>query len=705
VKTRKLLKLILTNFKCYENFQVDLAGGLVLLRGNNGLGKSAVLEALEFLLTADLSGARERAAGLRGNDHLAEFIRRGHNSCTVRLTFEGGFAQVMLRRKRDKKTGKIHVSFDSRGTDVYPDDGATTATQKLKQIERLLSPAIELLRINAFIDLSTRERRQSLTSVLPELDITRDDASTDITMLALKRLGEAPAGDLDIEYVLSVWADGMPFEAARSRMVDAAKFRVSELTQRERDLEGADRTEIERRKTRLAEIFGSLPAKKVERDEALPRKSAYDKALGAARQIRIRFQKLKERIESLQQKEQVPDPEPPQGKSGDELSGELDQLIAERLPESNHETWKDDFRHKQAQFDNLSAERHANLRMMQDRFEIAKAGKCPTCGQVYRMDIGELKAEITSLEREASDIDTVRHKFREQNQEMLQVEINMRAAYDRERNHKKDLQIIQDAREAAKAERLEAEAELNELKIPDVENLKGLAAQTAEQIEKLNEEIGTLEREQQSLINAQENEVDLGDVRRDLKHSRAVAWAVGADGIQGIYLRRQIEPLTESFSNIISSLNPQFSGYIELEDERGAEVCDLGLVRDEQRIDFVSCSDSQQITLLTALAITTAGLASDRMRILLLDRLEALDHGNRLELLNGLARLTAQGDLDLVVGAGAIGEPELNTKWNLIHLKAFDDSYKAEQAKYEPPKPDGEYRPNREARRKHAKGA
>ena len=73
----KLNKLILNNFMCVEHAELDFNDGVNLIVGNNGQGKSTVLQAVALCLLED-----------KRSDRYQEFIMLGKETCQVELSAE-----------------------------------------------------------------------------------------------------------------------------------------------------------------------------------------------------------------------------------------------------------------------------------------------------------------------------------------------------------------------------------------------------------------------------------------------------------------------------------------------------------------------------------------------------------------------------------------------------------------------------------------
>ena len=67
----KLSRVDLSNFRCFERLSVSFASDLTVLVGNNGAGKTAILDAVAYALGSILS----RLPGIKGKNLKPDDIR------------------------------------------------------------------------------------------------------------------------------------------------------------------------------------------------------------------------------------------------------------------------------------------------------------------------------------------------------------------------------------------------------------------------------------------------------------------------------------------------------------------------------------------------------------------------------------------------------------------------------------------------------
>jgi ABC-type dipeptide/oligopeptide/nickel transport system ATPase subunit len=93
----RLAAIELSAFRGVRHERIDLRGASLFLYGENGHGKSSIVDALEFFFTGDISHL-EGAEGLSTKKH-APHVRLDPDSLEVRLAFQGVAAELARRLK------------------------------------------------------------------------------------------------------------------------------------------------------------------------------------------------------------------------------------------------------------------------------------------------------------------------------------------------------------------------------------------------------------------------------------------------------------------------------------------------------------------------------------------------------------------------------------------------------------------------------
>ncbi|GFR43935.1 hypothetical protein Agub_g5073 [Astrephomene gubernaculifera] len=121
-----IARIHLENFMCHKHFELDLGTHVTLVSGQNGSGKSAVMQALQVCL-----GVTARSTG-RGSN-LGGFIRTGATDAKVQVTLwntgDEAFmphlfgSRITVERQIKKAGASPYVLLDERGRKVQPERG------------------------------------------------------------------------------------------------------------------------------------------------------------------------------------------------------------------------------------------------------------------------------------------------------------------------------------------------------------------------------------------------------------------------------------------------------------------------------------------------------------------------------------------------------------------------------------------------------
>ncbi|MCX7680743.1 MAG: SMC family ATPase [Anaerolineae bacterium] len=135
-------RLALTNFMCYRQAEVDFSGiHVACLAGENGAGKSALLDAITWAIWG-------RARAKRDD----ELIRLGEDEMAVEFVFElGGQSYRILRRRKAGKHGVTRLDFQLRDGTRWRSISEHSVTLTEKKITRILRLDYETFINSAFL--------------------------------------------------------------------------------------------------------------------------------------------------------------------------------------------------------------------------------------------------------------------------------------------------------------------------------------------------------------------------------------------------------------------------------------------------------------------------------------------------------------------------------------------------------------------------
>ncbi len=139
-------RLILRNFRCYEEVEVPFTKGINLIHGKNGAGKTSLLEAL-YLLSTGRSFL---------TSHLSDLIRKDQPHFYIEAYFVRDDVEQMLSIGFDGKNRRIHYN--------------NTLFQNLSHVLGILPSVLYSPKDSTLISGTPQERRRFLNIQLAQTD-------------------------------------------------------------------------------------------------------------------------------------------------------------------------------------------------------------------------------------------------------------------------------------------------------------------------------------------------------------------------------------------------------------------------------------------------------------------------------------------------------------------------------------------------------
>lgn len=137
-----------------------------------------------------------------------------------------------------------------------------------------------------------------------------------------------------------------------------------------------------------------------------------------------------------------------------------------------------------------------------------------------------------------------------------------------------------------------------------------------------------------------------------------------ARGLRDSLMREVLSPLRERVDELLGAIDARFRSYFSLEDGRGKEGLEFGLLNGHGRVPFESLSGGERVLFSAALAAALVLRAEPPQKVLLVEMGE-LDEANSAAMLRGLRDLRGYLDNVVAVSCHDAGAPE---GWNRIEL-------------------------------------
>jgi exonuclease SbcC len=155
-------KLKLTNFKSHQNTIIGFDKGITVIVGENGAGKSTILEAISFALFKQHTAKR-----------IDDLVRNNANFMSVELEFtSNGKDYKIVREKKSNLKSSIYTKTSNEGGFVHICTGDKEVSEEIRQIldidSDLFLNAIYIRQgeIAELVDKTPAEKKQLIAKLL-----------------------------------------------------------------------------------------------------------------------------------------------------------------------------------------------------------------------------------------------------------------------------------------------------------------------------------------------------------------------------------------------------------------------------------------------------------------------------------------------------------------------------------------------------------
>jgi exonuclease SbcC len=340
-----LERLTLRNFKRFRNQEIQFRDGITGIIGNNGTGKSSIIEGILFALYG-LSGTGVRA------DFIVSSFAQPRERCEIRLDFRVRGQEYAVRRSFRKGSATQHEAWLNKEGKLL----AQGVSEVDREVTRILGMDAKDLKntiyagqkdLVALLESRPGERREWFSRVLgiddlkeksllilkERIDTTeRSGIHLEGELSALKRQveegrkGALEASLLEMETTISrykhetaVLTNETLSREAQLKILQEEKSRYTRISEREqaagREIETLRnrKAALEQEIARLAQLSGEYeglgrevadyPEKKERYEEERARKTAFDRAIQERQFLQKRMNELEKRFERQQEKE------------------------------------------------------------------------------------------------------------------------------------------------------------------------------------------------------------------------------------------------------------------------------------------------------------------------------------------------------------------------------------------------------------------
>lgn len=251
------VKLTLSNFMSYGQAELSFAGiHTACLTGNNGNGKSAVLDAITWAIWGQARGVEKNGAG------MDDLVRLGCEEMAVEFSFDLDGQVYRIIRKRDKRRQASSLELQIAGEQGYRSLTGDKISQTQEKISQILKLDYETFTNSAFVlqgqaDAFTTQKASDRKRILGEilgLDYydrlerkARDKMNqTDFTLKELEKSLKQLAEELEQEGSVRLdWEKVKDEKLALDVTLMGNQQRLEEMTGRLAEFQGMNRKKSE----------------------------------------------------------------------------------------------------------------------------------------------------------------------------------------------------------------------------------------------------------------------------------------------------------------------------------------------------------------------------------------------------------------------------------------------------------------------------
>ena len=158
---------------------------------------------------------------------------------------------------------------------------------------------------------------------------------------------------------------------------------------------------------------------------------------------------------------------------------------------------------------------------------------------------------------------------------------------------------------------------------------------------------------------------------------------LGPTGIQGEILKDNLKPMEDNINKNLKVLGVNNKFFFQCKSDKGKEIFKFGWIKNNEKINFETLSDGEQAILLTAFLVAVIEKKEPNIKILAIDKIEAIDSQNLQKLISGLKIL--KKNLDNIILCGRMEQKVLdlakNKGFKINKLNGINNIHQVEEFK------------------------
>ena len=388
----KFNRLYIKNFKNIKEIEITDFNRVNLIAGDNGNGKSACISAIGFILTNDLDEKLEEYIrwGCDRFEIEAELEHEGHKyiyeievgkSTKKRLCIDD--AEEFFNSEASKKFAEI-VDPSLTKYSCIAEQGKTTQLLFQKPSERLRTIK-EILKIDSIFKAveNIKEDQKNIKSDIEKIDVEQNVLNNiTYSFMDEKSIKEEVEKDATVKDILLIQEDlKIKYEANKIKVEKYQRdFEQYSKNKKNRDdlLQNIKESEEE-----IQIHEKNMPDEIVSNESVLSSlQKEIDDFNSDSKRYAIEIKSYEEKVKNKKSIEE----------SLSKIEKDITEIKIERIPtcKFNDETIK--------QLNDLIRDKSVELTGLNNQLDLAKKGKCPTCGQDYKV------SSVEDIEKAISDV-------------------------------------------------------------------------------------------------------------------------------------------------------------------------------------------------------------------------------------------------------------------------------------------------------------
>ena len=691
----KISEIIMQHIKGQNCRQI--LTGRDIIQGKNGSGKTTRSQAIGLAMLGYVPGC--------GRTAQDTFKLASSESMTVGIKLDDFEMSRTFTRaeKENPKTFLKDVSI-SQEIDVSPSMGERLNSDKEKRIIDELGNFPVMLDFNEFLSLSDSKRSDFFYSMSPvKTDCWNKDSIANYLEITLLnddlKYNNPDKGSIMVDVInktMEMYPVRFDVQAGLTAMIDFVSKQlaswkkdkvnssgaVKKLSEIKNELEQTDRgiknnkDELEQLQTKLLEISTQI-AGDIEKKKAMDRKNVEIAALKAELE-KITADKC-ENVDELKALLEIKRTEPKDIISyfpkRQELAETVKTLREEHAAANIEiENFREAISKESAEMKFLIKNRDAI---------IANSGHCAIdtnieCSIDSAKYVEDTRIKLLSLKSSVNEsVEKANRTVDKRNNlwySIIQAESEIKNTYVKEAEETKlntdtRVEITRIERRISDAENFEADKsaridvlyeKIATLEAEPVDAIVDLEIATKQksglevQIHELKLKIESQNKAKITLSNLQQSMIDAKQAAHYADCYKMIADKLGPKGIQGEIVKSILKPIKVDIQQKLDVLmGPAKQFFFSTESDTGKEIFQFGWVNElEERLNFDALSTGEKLMLLIALIVVIIERNNPKLKILMIDNIENLDHENLVNVLEGL---NVVGDkLDNIIISGVI---------------------------------------------------